>query len=149
MPESHYALLARRADQMGDHFAKEAAKVGQYITLALDPNLDWISKRRFFEHAIHRHCVPPALPNEDVWLFYQQLADLVRKHAGIEAMHLASKEDDHLAFLAKTGTPRHVIASNAEIFFGNLMGLDQHRPDWFNDEDWKQLKILRSHWIGK
>jgi hypothetical protein len=149
LPEAYYAQLARRADQMGDHFAKEAAKVGQYITLALDQNLDWASKRRYFEHALHRHCVPPALPNEQVWLFYQRMADLIRKHAGLEAMRLASKEDDHYAHLSKTGVPRHVIASKAQVFFSHLTGLDARRPDWFTEEDWKQLKILRLLWTGK
>jgi hypothetical protein len=147
-PESHYAQLARKADQTGDHFGREAAKVGQYVTLAMDPRLDWLSKRRYFEHALRRHCRPPPLPNEQVWLFYQSLATLVQKHAGQVALKMASTEDDHYALLLKSKVPRHVIVGKGQVFFGMLMGLDPHRPDWFNDEDWVQLKIIRAQWIG-
>jgi hypothetical protein len=146
-PESHYAQLARTADQAGDHYGREAAKVGQYITLAMDPRLDWMSKRRFFEHALRRHCMAPPLPNEQVWLFYQSLAMLVRKHAGQEALRLASAEDDLYAMLAKSKVPRDVILGKAQVFFGTLMGMHLQRPDWFSEEDWAQLKIIRAQWI--
>src|ERR1700722_5642427 len=102
MPEGHYAALAKQADRNGDLFGKEAAKVGQYVTLGLDAHLDWSSKRRYFEHALRRHCAPPPLPDEEVWLFYQNLSDLVRKFAGQEALRLASAEDHHLATLAQS-----------------------------------------------
>jgi hypothetical protein len=147
LPESHYAKLAQRADRIGDLFGREAAKVGQYITLALDPKLDWPSKRRYFEHALHRHCVPPPLPNEEVWLFYQQLADLVRKHAGQEVLKLACAEDDKYDLLAKSGMQRTTIADKAEGFFDMLIGREYHRPDWLTEEDWAQLMLIRSQWM--
>jgi hypothetical protein len=146
LPESNYAALARYADQRGDLFAKEAAKVGQYVTLALDAHLDWPSKRRYFEHALRRHCAAPPLPDEQVWLFYQRLADLVRRHAGREALRLASAEDDHYAYLQKIGRPRPAIVAEAQAFFAALMGDEKHRPDWFTEQDWTQLKLLRSQW---
>src|SRR5438093_6057619 len=58
-PESYYARLAKQSEREGDIHAHEAAKVGQYITLALDPSIDWDAKRRYFRHAIKRHCAPP------------------------------------------------------------------------------------------
>ena len=77
-PESFYAKLAHEADKSGDMHGHEAAKVGQYITLALDPALAWDEKLKYFRHAIKRHCQPPLFPDDDVWMFYRTLADLVR-----------------------------------------------------------------------
>jgi len=147
LPESHYAQLAKAADHAGDPFGREAAKVGQYVTLAMDPNMDWHSKRRYFEHALRRHCNPPPLPSEDVWMFYKSLASLVRHYAGQEALRLASKEDDHYALLTRNGVPRSAVTSKGQVFFAELMGLESRRPDWFSEEDWDQLKIIRSQWI--
>jgi len=147
-PESHYANLVRRADKAGNVYLHEAAKVGQYITLALDPKLDWPAKLRYFQHALKRHCVPPPLPDEDVWVFYRSLADLVRQYAGQEALRLASSEDDVYATRMGLGADRMVIEAEAETFFGALLGATtSHRPDWFNEEDWVQLKLIRDQWI--
>ena len=147
LPESHYAQMAQKADRSGDIFAREAAKVGQYITLALAPGLDWPSKRRYFEYALHRHCCPPPLPDEEIWLYYQRLADLVRQFAGQEALRLASSEDDNLAFLQKHGIARKELAGKAQSFFGGIMGTDgYHRPDMFTEEDWAQLKLIQAQW---
>ena len=85
MSETYYAKLCRKADAEGNIFAHETAKIGQYVTLALEPHLEWPAKVRFFEHALKRRCIPPTLPDEQVWVFYRQLADLVRRHAGAEA----------------------------------------------------------------
>ena len=148
LPESYYALMSKKADQAGDMFAREAAKVAQYITLALDPNLDWLSKRRYFEHALRRHCVPQLLlPSREVQEFFKGLADTVRRYAGQEAMRLASREDDQYAVMARTGVPKHVITGKGQVFFCSLMGLETRKPDWFNEEDWSQLKIIRAQWI--
>jgi hypothetical protein len=147
MSESYYAKLSRQADAEGNIFAHEAAKVGQYITLALDPHLDWPAKVRFFEHALKRHCVPPALPDEQVWVFYRDLAELVRKQAGAEALRLASAEDDIYATRIALGSDRDAVESDAETFFGHLIGTGEHRPDWVNEDDWFQLKLLRDQWI--
>jgi hypothetical protein len=149
LPESHYAKLAQRAERVGDIFARDAAKVGQYVTLALAANLDWPSKRRYFEHALRRHCLPPPLPDEEVWLFFQKLADLVRQYAGQEALRLASAEDDHFAYLQKAGLPRSAISAKAEVFFNHLIGRDGNRPDCFTEEDWIQLKVVRAEWTRR
>ena len=93
-PESFYAKLVHTADRQGDTHGHEAAKVGQYVTLAMDPSLHWEEKLKYFQHALKRHCVPPPYPDDDVWMFYQQLAELVRAHCGQEALRLASLEDD-------------------------------------------------------
>src|SRR4051812_48035664 len=93
-PESFYAKKVHEADREGDVHKREAFKVGQYITLALDPHLEWDEKLKYFRHALKRHCVPPPLPDDSVWMFYRRLQDLVRQHAGQEALRLVSQEDD-------------------------------------------------------
>ena len=147
LPESEYAILIRDADASGNPFAHEAAKVGQYITLALDSHLDWDSKVRYFQHALNRHCKPPPVPDEPVWYFYTSLANLVRKYAGQEALRLSSAEDDLYATRLEMGSNREMIEAEAETFFSNLMGAGDKRPNWFSEEDWAQLKLLRDQWF--
>lgn len=146
-PESHYAKLVKSADQQADVHSHEAAKVGQYITLALDPTLQWEEKLKFFRHALKRHCQPPPYPDDDVWMFYQQLADLVRQYAGYEALRIASTEDDLYAARINMGQSREKIEDDAEIFFQRLMGVGDQCPEWFNETDWAQLKLIRDQWI--
>src|SRR5437764_2545509 len=116
-PESYYARLAKQAEHDGDIHAHEAAKVGQYITLALDPNLDWDTKRRYFRHALRRHCAPPQVSSELVDMYYQRLVDLVMHHAGAEALRLASSEDDKYACRLAGGEQRRRIMEDALEFF--------------------------------
>src|SRR5688500_2943508 len=92
-PEKYYARRVKEADLAGDTHTREAYKVGQYITLALVPHLEWQDKLRYFRHAIRRHCCPPPLPSDDVWMFYQNLAESGPEHAGTQAPKLARKED--------------------------------------------------------
>ncbi|HEX2973606.1 MAG TPA: hypothetical protein VHP11_14825, partial [Tepidisphaeraceae bacterium] len=108
-PESFYAKLAHDAERAGDAHAHEAAKVGQYITLALDEALSWDDKLKYFRHAIKRHCQPPPFPEDEVNQFYKGLADLVRQYAGQEALRIASREDDLYAARLNMGQPREGI----------------------------------------
>ena len=146
-PESYYARLAKQAEREGDIHAHEAAKVGQYITLALDPNIDWDAKRRYFRHAIKRHCAPPQVSSELVEMYYTRLTDLVMHHAGTEALRLASSEDDKYAMRLAGGEARRTIMEEAVDFFANLMGVDDTCPSHFKEEDWLQLRIIRNQWI--
>ena len=144
-PESYYAKLVHRADAAGNKHAHEAYKVAQYITLAIDPHLTWEEKLKYFQHALKRHCVPPPLPDDDVWVFYRGLADLVRQHAGQEALKLASNEDDLYAARLAMGQTREHIEDEAETFFGRLC--PGECPEWFNEDDYNQLKLIRDQWI--
>lgn len=145
-PEAYYAHRVHEADRHGQIHAHEAWKVGQYITLAIDPNLQWEQKLKYLQHALKRHCNPPPLPDEEIWVFYRGLADLVRSHAGQEALRLASAEDDLYAARLALGQDRQKIEEEAEVFFGRLIYCD-HCPEWFNEEDWEQLKLIRDQWI--
>ena len=149
LAESAYSKLAREADRAGDAHSHEAAKVGQYVSLAMDPQLGWDEKVKYFRHALRRHCNAPPLPGEEVWLFYRNLAGVVRSHVGLEALRLASTEDDLYAARISMGQDREVIEREAERFFSLLM--DGARadlcPEWFNEDDWAQLKMIRDQWI--
>ncbi len=147
LPESQYARLARHAERDGNPHAHEAAKVGQYLTLALDPNLSWEEKVKYFHHALLRHCHPPPFPDEEVWMFYQQLADCVRRTAGEEALRLVSQEDDLYAKRLALGQDRELIEEDAEAFFARFIPAGDECPEWFNAEDFAQLKMLRDQWI--
>lgn len=147
LPESQYARLVHKADKAGDKHLHEALKVGQYVTLALDPKLRWPQKLHFLEHALHRHCNPPPLPEEPVWLFYKSLMSLVRDYAGQEALRLASEEDDVFARRLKMGCTRQRVEDDAEAFFLELMGHYDHCPDHFHEEDWHSLMVFRDQWI--
>jgi hypothetical protein len=146
-PETYYARGVHRADKAGDVHLREAYKVGQYVTLAIDPHLAWDEKLKYFRHAIKRHCQPPPFPDDDVWMFYRQLADLVRQYAGQEALRLASNEDDLYAARLAMGQDREKIADEAEDFFSQLCPPGLDCPDWFNESDFAQLKLIRDQWI--
>ncbi len=144
-PEAWYAKRIHQADKAGDKFGHEALKVGQYLTLALDPHLSWQEKARYFEHAIRRHCQPPPLPDEEVKDFFGSLAALVRQKAGEEALRLASTEDDMYAARRAMGQSEEAIEDDAEIFFANLLG--ESCPDYLDHEDYEQIKLIRDQWI--
>lgn len=146
-PESYYARQVHKADRAGHIHEREAFKVAQYITLAMDPHLAWGKKLRYFAHAIRRHCNPPPLPDEKVWLFYRQLAQLTRDYAGQEALRLASAEDDLYARRLSMGGTRERIRADAIAFFNGIMGGGEQCPEHFHDEDWMQLKLLRGQWV--
>lgn len=146
-PEMHYAKLAKHAEHQGDHHLHEAAKVGQYVTLALDHSLTWQQKLRYFRHAMDRHCIPPKFADDACWAFYKDLADLIREYAGREALRLASAEDDAYAARIEMGQLREKVEADAEEFFMMLMGRAMDCPVWFLHEDWDQLKLIRDQWI--
>ncbi len=145
-PETFYAKMVHRADKVGDTFAHESYKVGQYITLAMQPHLTWEQKLKYLTHALKRHCQPPPFPDDEVWMYYRQLADLVRQYAGQEALRIASTEDDLYAARLAMGQLRDKIADDAEMFFARLIPFE-HAPEWFNEEDYRQLKMIRDQWI--
>lgn len=148
-PESYYAREGLAAEKRGDIHSKEAFKVAQYITLALDPTLKWPQKVRYFEHALRRHCNPPHLPSDEVWSFYRDLAHLIREHAGREALRIASEEDDDYAErISLMGSTRERIAPDAEAFFAKIIENTDLRPDYFTQEDWEQLNMIRNQWVG-
>jgi hypothetical protein len=147
LPESQYARLIHQAEKLGDCHAREAYKVAQYVTLALEPRLRWPQKLRYFQHAFHRHCNPPPIPDEAVWLFYKDLMCLVRDHCGREALRLASTEDDVFAKRIAMGCTPARVEEDAEQFFTELLGPASKCPEHFHAEDWEALQVFRNQWI--
>ena len=145
-PESYYAERVKQADKAGDVHTHEAFKVGQYITLGLNPKLAWAEKVKYFRHAINRHCNPPPYPDDEVWMFYRQLADMVRKFSGQEALRWISTEDDSYARRIDRGQTREQIKPEAEAFFKTFITSEQC-PDWFNQEDFGMMKMIRDQWV--
>lgn len=145
-PDAFYTTAITRAEAEGYTHLRAALKVARYISLGLDPEITWEEKTRYFAHALRHHCAPPS-QDEDTQQYYDQLADLVREHAGAEALRLASQEDDMYAARVALGQERSLIEDDAEAFFLKIMGQGEHRPELYTEEDWEQLKLLRDQWI--
>src|SRR4051812_11018155 len=95
--EAYYKGMVKEAEAAHQAHAREAAKVGQYVTLGIREDTDPESKMKFFRHALKKHCVAPAISDAMVEGFYERLGDFVRLHAGREALRVASIEDDRFA----------------------------------------------------
>ncbi|HZK81364.1 MAG TPA: hypothetical protein VFC46_09865, partial [Humisphaera sp.] len=75
------------------------------------------------------------------------LKDLVKKHAGEEAIRIASRADDQFAARVAQGDSPADVRRDADLFFRSILG-DTHRtPDYFSFDDWHQLVVLRSAWL--
>ena len=146
-PEAWYSKHVHEAEKDGDAHAREAYKVGQYISLGLDPHLKWEEKLKYFHHALKRHCSPPAGTDAAVARFYANLAILVRQYCGQEALRLASEQDDLYAARLGLGEEREHLEEEAEEFFALLVPAGEQTPAWFNEQDFSQLRMLRDQWI--
>jgi hypothetical protein len=146
-PESYYSRRSQDAERAQDLHGHEANKVGQYVTLALEPSLPWEKKLKYFKHALSRHCQPPLYPDDEIWLFYKRLADVVRQYCGHEALRLCSQADDVYAARVQAGQSREYVANDAEEFFAKITGHGDTCPEYFSEDDWYQLKLIRNQWI--
>lgn len=143
--ESYYAEMIRRADCAGDAIAHESWKVGQYVTMGLDPALSWQRKAKCFDHAYRHHCHPPEVRDEHVPAFFASLANLLREHAGAEALRVASREDDRFALRLSGGEDRVAVRADARAYFDAMLPADDC-PDWLGEEDYDQFLLIRSQW---
>jgi hypothetical protein len=144
--EAWYEKHIQQADQAGDRHAKASHKVGQYVTAALSPAMPWAEKLKRFEHCLHKYCLSPHDADDGLRAFYHKLGDLVRRHAGQEAMQIARRRNEEFHRRQKTGEPRDSIEDDAETFFFDLLG-HAGRPDWCSHEAWSQLTAWRDHWV--
>src|SRR5438067_9134086 len=92
--EAFYLKHIEQAEAAGDRHARAAHKVGQYVTAAINPKMAWDDKMKRFYHCLDKYCVPPHTADESLRAFYQKLGDLVRRHAGQEALASARKHHD-------------------------------------------------------
>ena len=79
-------------------------------------------------------------------MFYQSLADALRRHAGEAALQLASREDDAYAMRLEMGEDREDICDDAARFFMSLIPEPGKCPAWFLEDDYRSLMVLWGHW---
>lgn len=144
--EAFYLKHIQQAEAVGDHHARAAHKVGQHVTSALDPQLSWEQKHKRFVHCLHKYCIVPHDADDTVRTFYQKLGDLIRRHAGQEALHLARAKHQAYQQRLRNGEARDKIEDDAETFFPALLG-HAGRPEWCGTDAWAQLTALRDHWV--
>lgn len=141
-----YEKHIQQADASGDRHARAAHKVGLHITTALGPALAWDEKLKRFIHCLEHYCVAPDDADESLQSFYQKLGDLVRRHAGQEAIHLSRKQHEEYTRRLKAGEPRAKIEDDADLFFVRLLG-HNGRPDWCSREAWATVVAWRDQWV--
>ena len=146
-PEAYYVKQAKAAEEAHNPHARAAHKVGQYITLGLDRTKPWHDKLGCFTHALKHYCVAPPDSSEALRTFYGKLADLVRRHAGHEALRIAHEKHDEYSIRLSAGATRDEIAEDAEVFFPQLLGHLPKAPEWFTEDVWRQLHELERRWV--
>ena len=148
LPEKVYLEAARNAGAAGDDLTHEAAKVGQYVTLALrDPDAAWPEKLKCFRHALKRHCRPPEHADDLTRSWYGQLARHVKAYAGAEALRLALEVQECYETRQGLGQTAESICDDAEEFFDAVCPHCETCPPVYNPQDWEQLKALRDRWV--
>lgn len=146
--EHVYATQARLADEAGDREARDAAKVGLYVSLAIHrTKMPWPEKLRHFQHALHKHCHIARPADHRIWAFYHSLAHLVREYCGQEALRLASQQDDRFAAQLAMGVPRAKIERDAVLFFFGLIGHGCDCPEHMLTDDFVMIRMIRDQWI--
>lgn len=145
-PEAFYVKHAKEAEAAGDKHARASHKVGQYVTSALTPGMPWEEKLRRFCHALDKYCIPPSQADDSLKTFYQKLKDIVRRHAGQEAIRVARQRHDDWMGRLKRGESRVTMEDEAELFFFELLGHSQC-PDWCSKEAYNQVITWRDYWV--
>ena len=148
LPEETYLHVANKAQRNGEDLIFEAAKVGQYVSLALrDADGPWQEKVKLFRHALKRHCRPPEHADEMTKGWFKKLAHHVKGHFGAEALRLAGEQDDCFEARRSMGQSAEEIADDAEKFFDAVCPHCDSCPPLYNEDEWKQLRIYRDRWI--
>lgn len=148
LPEETYLHVANKAERNGDDLLFEAAKVGQYVSLAMrKQDGSWASKLKYFRHALKRHTQPPEHADEMTKEWFKKLAGFVKSHIGAEALRQAGEADDRYEARQSMGQTADEIADDAEKFFEMICPMCETCPPIYNEEDWQQLKIFRDRWV--
>jgi hypothetical protein len=145
-PAAFYERHIKQAEAAGDVHARSSHKVGEYVTEGIDPKLPWEHKLKCFKHALKHHCVPPDGADELLATFYKKLAEVVRRHAGTEALHAAQKFHLDATKRANSRTPREAIEDDADNFFITILG-HERTPEWCTREFADQIARIRQQWV--
>ena len=148
LPESVYLKAASDAKARGDDLTHEAAKVGQYLSLALrDADAQWGEKLKYFRHALKRHSQPPEHADDLTRQWFKQLARHVKAYAGAEAVRLAAEVDECYGARRGMGQTAEEVCDDAEEFFDRVCPHCDDCPPIYNEADWVRLKEYRDKWI--
>jgi hypothetical protein len=145
-PEAFYVKHAKEAEAAGDKHARASHKVGQYVTSGLTVGMSWEEKLRRFNHALEKYCHPPSNADDSLKTFYGKLTDIVRRHAGQEAIRISRQRNDDWMARVKRGEPRVTMEDEAEVFFFELLG-HGGCPDWCSKEAYNQIITWRDYWV--
>lgn len=145
-PEAWYVKHIEIADASSDRLTRASFKVGQYVTLALDPKRSWEEKVKFFRHALKHHCTAAETADPETVGFCQKLKALVLRYASQEARRAAHQEHDGYSMRLDMGVGREALAEEAEVFFPNILGHGPC-PDYLTPEAFKEICTLRDRWI--
>ena len=146
-PEAWYANHIQQAEAAGDTLARSSYKVGQYITLSLDPKRPWEEKAKYFKHVLKHYCTPTAECDPETRAFCEKLRGIVCRYASQEAHRLATREHHSYLMRLDMGVPRETLAEEAEVFFPVLLGHDSHCPEFLRPEVFNEIRTLRDKWI--
>ena len=141
-----YERHIKDAEARGDVHARASHKVGQYVSEAIDPKTPWEHKLKCFKHAMKHHCHAPEGADEHLKTFYTKLCELVRRHAGNEALHAAQRFHQNAQVRLHAGTPRSSIEDEADDFFTHLLG-HERTPEWCTREVAEQIARIRDQWV--
>ena len=144
--EAFYLKHVKEAEAAGDRHARASHKVGQHVTAALDVKMSWEQKHKRFARALEHYCIIPGDAGPALHAFYTKLAELVRRHAGQEALRLARKQHEAYSQRVKAGESREAVEEDAEKFFFDLLG-HAGCPNWCTPEAWQQITAWRDHWV--
>jgi hypothetical protein len=142
-----YQKHIEQAEATGDRHAKASHKVGQYVTEALSPKMSWDDKMKRYYHCLDKYCVAPPDADESLRSFYQKLGDMVRRHAGQEALAAARKRQEEFTRRAKANEDRAAIEEDAEKFFFDLLGHGHGCPNWCSKEAFNMIITWRDQWV--
>ena len=145
-PEAWYTKHIEQADSVGDHLAHCSFKVGQYVTLALDPKRSWEQKVKYFRHCLKHHCTAREGAEPETVAFCEKLRALVLRYASQEARRSAHREHDSYSMRLDMGASKDTLAEEAEVFFPNVLGHGPC-PDYLTAEAFKEICGLRDRWI--
>ena len=145
-PETWYKKHIEIADAAGDALAHCSYKVGQYVTLGMDPQKSWEEKAKYFRHCIKHHCVAPPGADAETIAFCNKLRDIVCRYASQEARRLAHAEHEQYAMRLDMGASRETLADEADVFFPALLGHGPC-PEYITPEAFKDICGLRDRWI--
>ena len=148
LPEQAYLRVAHGASKTCDDLVHEAAKVGQYLTLATrDPDQPWPEKLKAFRHALKHHTRPPEHADDVTKHWFHRLGNHVRKYAGAEALRLCREEDERYEMRRSIGQTDDEIADDAEAFFDGICPNSGRCPPIYLEADWHAMKEIRDKWI--